>query len=155
MFTKLLLIVALAIAAQSQSYEAKVIAAVLVGEAGNQGTAGLSAVAEVIRQRCVEMRKTPLQVVLASNRAGCHAFSCLNRTSPARLILKHQKREPKEFQIALNLADRLLRAPHTLPYATKQATHFTRKEEKPWWAKGHRPVVIIKDHAFYRLPKQL
>lgn len=157
MFTKLMLSAALALAltltVQAQTYTHKAVAAVIVGEAGNQGEAGMAAVAEVIRQRCIEMKKTPTQVVLAG-RNGRHAFSCLNGLGADALIRK-QSRERGAFLYALGLADKLFSAPESLPNTTFKATHFTRKEEKPWWAKGHKPVVIIKDHAFYRLPKSL
>jgi spore germination cell wall hydrolase CwlJ-like protein len=153
MFTKFLLALLIVGTAQAQSYAHKAVAAVIVGEAGNQGEAGMSAVAEVIRQRTREMKKTPDQVVLAG-RNGKHAFSCLNGLGPDALIRK-QRREKPQFEYALGLAEKLFSAPETLPNATKQATHFTRKEEKPWWARGHKPVVIIGAHAFYRLPNSL
>lgn len=131
-----------------QPYAQKVVAAVLVGEAGGEGTRGMAAVAEVIRQRGYLLHKTPLQVVQVR-----HAFSCLNKTSANNLVLRH--RAAPCYQPALRLSSLLFSAPDQLPHRTFDATHFTRKEEKPWWARGHKPVVIIGSHAFYRLPKAL
>ena len=38
------------------------------------------------------------------------------------------------------------------PGLTQRATHFAHKQEKPHWTAGHLPVVILGNHAFYRLP---
>lgn len=147
MFTKVALLLSLgwALAAAEPPYAYKVIAAVIVAEAGGEGENGMSAVAEVIRERGQRLKMTPFQVVSAKK-----AFSCLNSTSPARLIRKQQQQE-KVYAYALALADCLYHAPQNLPNATNKATHFTRKEEKPYWAKGHKPVAVIGAHAFYRL----
>lgn len=29
--------------------------------------------------------------------------------------------------------------------------HFTRSDEKPYWARGKVPVAVIGDHSFYKL----
>jgi N-acetylmuramoyl-L-alanine amidase len=132
----------------AQTAEQQVVAAVLMGEAWCQGSTGMMAVGEVIHQRCVKQGKTPMQVVTAG-RSGVHAFSCLNRTSPEALIRKF--REVPDFQIALEVARMVCCAPQQLPGITRQATHYSRAVEKPWWARGSKPVAIVGDHAFYRL----
>ena len=73
------------------TYEQRVIAAVIAGEASNQGRAGMVAVAEVICQRVNESGWTPFRVVTHGNRRGIHAFSCLNRTTPTALVRKWSK----------------------------------------------------------------
>ena len=149
---KLALIVvwALCACARAQSYEEKVVAAVLMGEAWNQGQAGMLAVAEVIHRRAVENRETPLQVV-TKGRFRQRAFSSLNGRTPEGLVQKFA-RLPDYQKQALPLAMALSKWPASRQGSTRYATHFTRKEERPSWSKGQRPVAIIGDHAFYRLP---
>jgi spore germination cell wall hydrolase CwlJ-like protein len=142
-----LLTLALLLVAQplwAQTYQEKVVAAVLLGEAWCQGRVGMVAVAEVIRQRSRERDLTPLQVVTQHK-----AFSCLNRTTPDRLVRRYQD-EPA-FAEALGVARVLCVEPHKLPGITNSANHFTRVDERPRWARGQRPVAVIRSHAFYRL----
>ncbi len=41
--------------------------------------------------------------------------------------------------------------PHKLKNLTRGANHFTKKQETPYWAINQTPVVVIGNHAFYRL----
>lgn len=134
----------LACAACGQTYEERVVAAVLMGEAWNQGAHGMTAVGEVISQRVKQLGKTPAQVVMARKQ-----FSCLDDSTPAKLVVKFA-REP-DFKVALRIAQQVCRKPESLPGITARATNYTRREERPVWAKGKKPVVVIGDHAFYRL----
>lgn len=138
---------AASVSVAAQTYQEKAVAAVLMGEAWNQGHKGMVMVAEVIRER-TKSGRTPLAVVSERNGKSC-AFSCLNRTTLPKLIQKFDD-EP-DFQSALQIARTLVNAPDRLPGHANGATHFTRKEERPYWAKGKRPVVVYKDHAFYRI----
>ena len=142
------LLCGLPLAASGQTYEEQAVAAVLMGEAWSEGTPGMIAVADVIRQRAMEKDRTPLQVV-EFHRGRVHAFSCLNGTTLDRLIGKFQA-EP-DFQRALQLAQMLCRTPARLPDLTGPANHYTRATERPFWAEGRQPVAIIGRHAFYRL----
>lgn len=141
------------LAGMGQTYQEKVVAAVLMAEAWCQGEKGMTAVGEVIATRAQWRHITPLRVVTAQNKkSGIHAFACLNGTTPDRLVSRYQKQE--DFALALSIARSVVRAPDQLPGVARGADHFTRKEEKPYWARGHRPVAIIGDHAFYRLRAQ-
>jgi N-acetylmuramoyl-L-alanine amidase len=133
-----------------QTYEEQVVAAVLMGEAWSEGKQGMTAVAEVIHQRAKEKGRTPLQVVSA-HRGRVHAFSCLNGTTPDDLIAKF--RPKSDYQTALQIARTACHSPNDLPGITKAANHFTRTDEKPYWAEGQQPVAIIGQHAFYRLER--
>jgi spore germination cell wall hydrolase CwlJ-like protein len=132
------------------TYEHHVIAAVIAGEASSQGRTGMVAVAEVIRQRVRESGWTPFRVVNHGNRRGIYAFSCLNKTTPSALVNKWQ-RDPA-WAIALELAQMLCDVPAQLPDTTLRANFFARAGWRPEWARGRRPVMVIKDHAFYRIP---
>jgi N-acetylmuramoyl-L-alanine amidase len=132
-----------------QTFEEKVVAAVIMGEAWGEGTAGMAAVAEVIHRRSVMSRRTPFQVVTQGSHKRM-AFSCLAHATPTALVAKFA-RKPDYRTRALPLAQALAKWPASRSGITRCATHFTRKEEKPYWAKGHAPVAVIGDHAFYRL----
>lgn len=132
----------------AQTYQEKVLAAVLVAEATGEGAQGMRAVAEVIRQRAHEKDKTPFQVVIDGTTKR-RAFSCLNRTTPNSLYRRWNKDE--NYGEALKIAAVLIQQPERLGGLTRQATHYTRRWEKPYWAKGKRPVMVIGRHAFYRL----
>ena len=146
-FTSLLFLLTTA-ALCAQTYQEKVVAAVLTAEAATEGRRGLMAVAEVINQRSKDKGKTPYQVVTAGS--GHHrAFSCLNGTNPDKLYARRSQ-EPA-YPMALNVALTLCREPQKLTKVTNRATHYTRKEERPYWSKGKKPVAVIGAHAFYRL----
>ncbi|HTL74616.1 MAG TPA: cell wall hydrolase [bacterium] len=132
-----------------QTYEQQAVAAVLMGEAWSEGVLGMTAVAEVIRQRAVEKSRTPLQIVSA-HRGKFHAFSCLNGTTLDLLIAKFSP-EPS-FRLALEIVQKTcLDSNEESPGLTKAATHYTLATERPYWAEGQHPVAIIGRHAFYKL----
>jgi spore germination cell wall hydrolase CwlJ-like protein len=138
----------LQLSALAQTYQEKAVAAVVMGEAWSEGAPGMTAVAEVIHQRAVEKRQSPLQIVSA--RLGqFHAFSCVNGTTIDRLIWKFSRES--DYQQALQLAQLVCRTPPRLPGLARCANHFTRVSERPYWVKGLRPVAVIGHHAFYRL----
>jgi N-acetylmuramoyl-L-alanine amidase len=134
--------------ARGVTYEERGVAAVLMGEAWSEGVQGMTAVAEVIHQRSVEKGKAPLQIISA-NRGRIHAFSSLNGTTLDRLIDKFSQ-EP-DYQKALQVAQMTCETPGLLPGLTNSANHYTKATERPYWARGHRPVAVIGRHAFYRL----
>ena len=135
----------------AQTYQERAVAAVLMGEAWSEGAQGMTAVVEVIHRRSVLKDKTLLAIIAERNRkSGIWAFSCLNGVGIDRLIQKFQK-EP-DFTEALRIAQIATRTPNKLPGMTKGATHFTLARERPYWARGHRPVAVLGSHAFYRLP---
>lgn len=143
-----LLVLLLAPAVYAQPYQEKIVAAVLAAEASSEGVRGMTAVAEVIRQRAKEKGKTPLQVVTSGTQKR-RAFSCLNGITPERLY-KHWSKD-ENYTEALKIAALLARQPERLGSLTNRATHYTLKREKPYWAKGKKPVAVIGQHAFYRL----
>lgn len=131
----------LSLRAVAASYEHRAVAAVLMGEAWNQGSNGMVAVMEVIHQRSTERQRTLWGVITTPK-----AFSCLNGVTPDRLIRRFENE--RDFGTALAIAQ-MSRA--QMPGITRRANHFTHKKERPVWAKGRNPVVTLKDHSFYRL----
>lgn len=147
-FPTFLCLCSLPLAATAQTYQEQAVAAVLMGEAWSDGAQGMTAVANVIRQRAMEKDRTPLQVV-EFHRGRVHAFSCLNGASVNQLIQKFHS-EPG-FQVALRLAQIMCQAPDQLPDLVGSANHYTRGTERPYWAKGKQPVAVVGRQTFYRL----
>ena len=127
---------------QSSTYGERVVAAVLMGEAEGEGEAGMMAVAEVVRNRAVERRCSPLQVVCRKR-----AFSCLNGKTTEQLYQEHC-RSPL-FKTALRIAKTLYNSPRDLPGTTQGATFYDLRDAKPRWLFEVRQVAIIGQHAFY------
>ncbi len=126
------------------TYGQKMVAAVLMGEAWGDGTTGMGAVAEVVRNRAAESGLSPLAVVSSPRQ-----FSCLNRATVEQLYGKYS-RHP-DYQKALKISRLLYNQPKSLGRSTRGANHFTRTDERPEWSQGRQPVAIIGGHAFYRL----
>lgn len=127
------------------SYETKVatIAAVLLAETGG-GWVGMCAVAQVIRNRGAD----PYAVITAKRQ-----FSCLNRTTPKKLIRKWNADSPSLSQEARHLAFHLLRVDHyTFLSHIGPATHYHSTKVKPSWSKGKKPIATVGGHLFYKLP---
>lgn len=124
----------------------RLLAAVLVAEAGGEGTTGMKAVGEVVLRRAVK-HKQPIEQVLRTP----YAFSCLNRKSAEDLVAESES--SSAWPNALLVSDTVLHHPSRLPGITKRATHYINpKYAQPKWAKSRTPVAVIGRHAFYRLP---
>jgi N-acetylmuramoyl-L-alanine amidase len=126
------------------TYGQEVLAAVLLAEARGEGETGMRAVAEVVRRRADERGVSMLSVLKPG------AFSSLNGTTRDALLRRFH-RHP-QFPDALKLARLAYNQPSALGNLTRGANNFTHKREKPYWSAGHRPVAVIGNHAFYRLP---
>ena len=134
--------------AMASTYEERAVASVLMGEAWSEGARGMTAVGEVIHQRAIDKKQAPLDVI--SNHTGrVHSFSCLNGTTLDKLIEKFSIQP--DYQRALRIAEKVCESPSDLPGLTNSADHYTRVQERPYWARGHHPVAIIGSHAFYKL----
>lgn len=131
----------LATVASAAPRPVEVVAAVLVAEAGGERDPARSmrAVREVIQMRAYEQQRTEVAIVTARKQ-----FSCLNRTSTARLVAT--ARQHPQWSAAMSLAS----AP--VKQATVwQANHYHALTVRPAWARGQRPVAILGGHAFFRL----
>ena len=137
--TSLALLVCSFASAAPKPSPTETVAAVLVAEAGGEGVAAMKAVREVVQMRAWQRQQTEADIVTARLQ-----FSCLNRTTPARLVAR-SKAHPA-WPAALALASR------PVERATVwQANHYHALTVLPKWAKGQRPVAVVGGHAFYRL----
>lgn len=120
-----------------------VLASVLIGEAGGEGLVGMQAVADVIRNR--------------ATLAGTDAYRVTQRKAAFSVLaggeerLYRKSRHHPRFAQALDLARQLMRQPSALPAIVPGATHFTNKHERPYWARGKRPLYVIGEQAFWKL----
>ena len=130
-------------------WERKLVAAVIIAEAGGEGRIGMKAVYEVIWTRGVD-RKRSLSAVVTRRKQ----FSCLNRTTPAALVRRMSQHSQYEW-----VHDTLLKFPpltmHTVPahlleLAPNRANHYHAANVRPYWAKGQRSRTI-GNHKFYKL----
>lgn len=131
--------------AQNLTFDQKVIAICLLGEARSEGKDGIMAVAEVIRNRSNKRNLSPSAVCLQP-----FQFSVFNGKSITDLewLLK---KEGEIFDYAKNIAvnfDTLVTG-NTVNGADHYFASWLKKP--PYWAKGQTPVRVIKNHIFYRL----
>ena len=133
-------------AEMKSTYGQQIVAAVLMGEARGEGEIGMTAVAEVIRNRANEASKSPLQIVLKKGE-----FSCLNDTTPEAL---HQKfYRMRTYPMALRIAKTCYNTPETTAQR-HEGGNLLRPASRntPPWLGDVRPVTTIGNHTFY-VPK--
>ena len=122
--------------------EQKVVAITILAEARGEGNAGMYAVAAVIAQRAFERKRTPESVCLKP-----YQFSCWNgkKIKDLEHLLK-----VKQGKYAILLAKTVKQLSRDyVGYANHY--HATWMKQKPYWAKGKKPVKVIGQHAFYKL----
>jgi spore germination cell wall hydrolase CwlJ-like protein len=126
----------------------KVVAATILAEARGEGFDGMQAVACVIKQRTIERKKSPAKICLQK-----YQFSCWNDGMTAdKLYANVTKKTPaKIVNFAANLAKLLVSGKDLDRSFVKCANHYCTLETNPQWAKNIKPVVVIKNHKFYRL----
>lgn len=129
---------------RAATWDERVVAAVIMGEARGEGRIGMIAVGEVIRQRCVERKQSPLVVVTARGE-----FSSKNGKSSAQMVVKYS--HLREYATALQVASMVCYRPYLLPGITKSANYFDSKRTTPWWAERAICTAIIGNHKFYRV----
>ncbi len=122
------------------SYETQLVAAVLVAEAGGEGWQGLRAVHETICNRAAQKGWSKTRVVTQK-----FQYSCLNGTTPEKLIAKARKHNV--WGAAIKVAQE---KPGEI---VKGATHYDNVKAfgKPAWAYHARLVATVKNHQFYVL----
>lgn len=134
-----------AVAPPPKDFRVAVVEAVLVGEAGGEGSAGIAAVAEVIRNRMERSGKSAYEVVTQPKQ-----FSCLNNTTPEKLVRRHAHVNNQQAYMCARL---LIHDPFNAAISdtVKGATHFHAVEVFPVWANPTKRTAVIRHHIFYRL----
>ncbi len=130
-----------------------VLARTIWGEARNEGTKGMEAVACVVLNR----------VAVAKKHGGKYwwghgvidvcqkpfQFSCWNANDPNRIKLIAVTDKNIHFATALRIARRAVHG--ILHDYTNGSTHYHTAAVNPKWAQGQVPEVIIGHHIFYKL----
>ena len=123
-----------------------IVAMTILGEARGEGKAGMYAVATVINQRAINRNKTPKAVCLEA-----WQFSCWNKNDPNRKKLPTLLKTHPMRHYAIELANGITRLDRSY---TKHADHYINKHSrKPSWLRKSKPIIIIGNHAFYKLKK--
>lgn len=129
--------------AGAATYGQRIVAAVLVAEAGIEGTNGMIAIAEVIRTSADQRGISMLSEVSRERR-----YTPVWRAGGVdNLWLKHS-RSPY-YKSALEIARTAYNTPEKLPGITKGATFFHLSNMPPYWAKSMKPVAVVGRHVFY------
>ncbi len=129
-----------------------VLARTLWGEARNQGTHGMHAVANVVMNRVTHAQKKGKfwwgnNVIQVCQKP--YQFSCWNRDDPNFRKLQAVDESDLYFSSAVRIARRAVIG--VLPDITNGATHYHTKVISPYWAKGKTPCADIGAHVFYRM----
>lgn len=132
--------------------EVDVMARTLWGEARNQGTDGMEAVASTILNRVAVAEERGKfwwgnNIIQVCQKP--YQFSCWNRSDPNFKKLQAVDKDDLYFATALRIARRAVI--NKLNDATGGATHYHTSSISPYWAKGEDPLTIIGAHIFYRL----
>lgn len=144
-FTSLLLTAFCAVsahAAETSTYGQRIVAAVLMGEAWGEGERGMTAVAEVIHNRAVQLGKTPLEIVVKRGE-----FSSLLHRTPQQLYDRYYRK--KDFAVALRIAKTCYNTPEKLPGIAKGATYYDNKRNHPYWLSEVVLVASVGNQNFY------
>lgn len=130
----------------------KVVASTILAEARGEGEAGMYAVGCVILQRSINNKLSPDKVCFQK-----YQFSCWNNTKNVDTYSKLL--DTKEGKYAQILAIYIIQShKDNKKYldlnSTGNATHYYSTKSMnnpPYWAKGLKPVKVIKNHSFYKL----
>lgn len=125
-----------------------IVAATILAEARGEGFDGMQAVACVIKKRMIERQKDAASICLQKEQ-----FSCWNDGVTvevlSEVVTKGTPSEITDFAIALAV-DLILDKDLDLSLVN-EANHYCTLDTNPKWAKGKKPVVVIKNHKFYKL----
>jgi spore germination cell wall hydrolase CwlJ-like protein len=125
----------------------RLVAAVLIAEAGGEARGGLEAVAVVVAERIRETGWSAERVVCRR-----HAFSCLDRMTPGGLVRRAETHA--RFQAALGLARNVIQHPERLAELPGRPDHYCRFDAHPDWSDGEHPVARVGRHVFFRLRRR-
>ena len=126
-----------------QTYGQKIVAAVLVAEAGIDGVRGMTAVAEVIRSRADARGTTMLAEVQRSGQ-----FTPVVRLGSGDAVYKKFCRYP-QYAAALKIAKTAYNTPEKLPGLSKGATYYHEYQIRPYWIRRMSRVAVVGRHYFY------
>lgn len=134
------------------------LARTLWGEARADGVVAMAAVAAVVVNRmrasaaCLGRGQAALWWGGPDAGSVCRApwqFACWSQGNPLRPRLLALEPDSADLAAARLVADAALEG--RLGDPTRGADHYHLQIERPAWARGRRPLVVIGRHHFYRL----
>tara|TARA_R100000808_G_C2155335_1_gene167544 strand:+ start:15362 stop:15823 length:462 start_codon:yes stop_codon:yes gene_type:complete len=133
---------------QVLTYEERICALTILGEARGEKQIGMYAVACVIRKRMEQDNISADKVCLKPYQ--------FETWSAGKGKVKKERElyylwKSKSMMYARQLARHVCRSDIKLIDITEGADHFMRVDCNPDWIKGKKPVTIIGNHKFFRL----
>ena len=132
--------------------EQDVITQTILGEARSDGEEGMYAIACIIKRR-MELKSFPntaKAVCLEPSQFDYWTqhkrakWDDINRSNVRRLMHTNTELVRYAKMLAVNI--------HRVDTGfIKQADHYCTTDQHNYWTKGKKPVVIIKNHKFYKL----
>lgn len=120
------------------------LARTLWGEGRSEGRRGMTAIANVIKNRMYSKRAPTIGAVILEP----HQFSAWNPTDPNRPQMEQVTEEDPKFRLAQEVARQALDTNTKDP--TAGATNYHTLSILPEWANSMDKTVELGRHAFYR-----
>lgn len=149
--TKILYLVVIALLTQICAYakvnETELLAAVIIAEAGGEGTQGMVAVANVINNRKIYNSLSIKQILLKKYQFSCLNHITINKKETLNDFISRQKGH-KKYNEAYKIALRVMRG--SLKDITGGADHYYANYiREPYWTKSMRKTAQIGQHIFF------
>ena len=126
--------------------DTQIVAMTIWGEARGEGKAGMYAVACVISQRAINRGVTPAEVCLQRKQFSCWVNQFSSNQTPVSTF--ERKLKTKEGVYAMLLAKNIKGLHRKF---VKYADHYVTLKTQVYWINGHRPVIVIGNHKFFKL----
>jgi len=126
--------------------DTQIVAMTIWGEARGEGKAGMYAVACVISQRAINRDTTPAEICLQRKQFSCWQNQFSSNQTPVSTF--ERKLKTKEGVYAMLLAKNIKGLDRKF---VKYADHYVTLKTQVYWMNGHRPVIVIGNHKFFKL----
>jgi N-acetylmuramoyl-L-alanine amidase len=131
----------------------EVFARTLWGEARNQGSYGMQAIGEVIRNRVADPRWPDTFVGVCTQPKQ---FSCWNSADPNAELLRTVTLDDPEFKLATTVATEIVTAHYAASQLVSGANHYLTQvlfagPNRPSWADPKKVTGYVGAHVFFKL----
>ena len=137
----LILSTLLCLGGQAWAGPSDVVLQTLALEAASEGQHGMELVAHVLLNRARLRHTTPEVEALRPRQMSCWN----NRNMALNWLKVHYT--PRTRQMALNAWEKATSATNSPILAS--LTHYCTLQTAPYWARGHKPVLVYGNHKFY------
>jgi spore germination cell wall hydrolase CwlJ-like protein len=126
--------------------DTQIVAMTILGEARGEGKAGMYAVGCVISQRAINRDTTPAEICLQRKQFSCWQNQFSSNQTPKSTFERMLK--TKEGEYAILVAKNIKGLDRGF---VKYADHYVTLKTQVYWMNGHRPVIVIGNHKFFKL----